>query len=344
MTKSWLREFVHSPLAIIGLSIIIFYIVVALLAPVIAPPVTRDPFDIWRDGYEPYPKPPGTPVKLRRAIDMGYTIHIFGTTSLQYDIYYGCIWGTITAFRVGFLVAFGALAIGLAIGAFAGYFGGIIDEIVMKLTDVILVLGILIAMALVLALPPRWYIGLPLLNFPLLSFALTRLDKAMLGLIIVGFPVYARLVRREIIRIKHERCAKAAQAVGSSKIGASFNPIFPDLIYAILAMLFLGIGPIVLAASTLSFLGIGADRGYADWGQMISFAQNYVDIKMTSWYTFVFPGLFLFHFVLGWILLGVGFSDILTKLREKQSERIDIQKRNHIHTPKLLYLHHSNKT
>jgi len=145
----------------------------------------------------------------------------------------------------------------------------------------------------------------------------------MLGLIIIGFPVYARLVRREIVRIKHERYAKAAQAVGNSKTGVTFNPIFPDLIYAILAMLFLGIGPIVLAASTLSFLNIGAPIGYADWGQMIAFMQNYFNIKITSWYTFI-PGVFLSLFALGWILLGVGFSDILTRLREKRLESINI--------------------
>jgi len=305
----------RNPLRIIGMSIIIFYIIIAFFAPVIAPPATRDPFKIWMDDVSPTPRPPGSPIANpeslgKAAIKAGYTTHRFGTTPGQYDIYYGCIWGTITAFRTGFLVALGALAIGLAIGFVAGYFGGIIDEVVMKLTDVILVLGIILVMVLIQGLRERLYIG------PWV-FELTRLDKAILGLIIVAFPIYARLVRREIIRIKNERYTKAAEAITHSKVRATFNPIFPDLIYAILGMLFLGIGPTVLAASTLSFLGVGADKGYAEWGQMLSFARNYVYIRMTYWYAFVIPGLFLFLFVLGWILFSVGFSDFVTRLREK---------------------------
>lgn len=358
--KFMLRRIKKSPLSIAGMAIILFFVLLAVLAPVLAPPATRDPFMIWKDGVFVEPRPPGSAViRNYAAIDQGWTTHIFGTTSGQYDIYYGIIWGTITAFRVGILVVGGALIIGCAIGIIAGYYGGVIDELMMRFTDIIFAFpGLILAMALVLALPPKWYLDMFLwifsafgfivfallgskllkltsglsLAFGFLGFIifavidilvlksppiwimplpLTRLDKCLVALTIVGWPGYTRLLRGEVLRIKQEDYIEAAKAVGCSDFRIMYKHILPNAIYPILISASLDIGAIVLTAAALSFLNIGSPIGYADWGQMIAFAQNYFNITMKSWYAFFIPGFFIVLFVLGWNLLGDAFRDIL---------------------------------
>jgi len=361
--KFSLWRIMKSPLSLVGVAIIIFFIAIAVLAPVLAPPVLRDPYRIWQDSNELPPKPPGTPVNSQRllgriAIEAGWTTHIFGTSERQYDIYYGCIWGTRTAFRVGITVVGAALLIGLIIGCVAGYYGGIIDELMMRFTDIIFAFpGLILAMALVLVLPDNYLIDVTLICVSIGSFILAliilkllrlaglkvlaislltstavtviyvyalgspalwtmklqlmQLDKALIALTLVGWPGYTRLIRGEILRIKQEDYIEAAKAVGCSDLRIIFRHILPNSIYPILIAASLDIGSIVLTAAALSFLGIGAPVGYADWGQMISFARNRIDINMTYWWAFIIPGLFIFTFVLGWNLLGDAFRDIL---------------------------------
>jgi len=283
-----------SPLSIMGLAIIAFYACLALLAPVLAPPVPPpmgkdDPFMMWKDINIParervIPHPPSS-------------VHPFGTTEGSYDIYYGCIWGTITAFRVGFLVVVGSLAIGLFIGSIAGYYGGIIDEIIMRFTDIIFAFpALILAMALIVALG-------------------RNLDNVMLALVLVGWPGYTRVIRGEILRVRSEDYVEAAKAVGCSDLRIIIKHVIPNSIYAILIMASLDIGAIVLYAAALSFLGLGAPTGYSDWGQLIAMSRNYIYANISSpmkyWYVYTIPGIFIFTFVLGWNLLGDAFRDIL---------------------------------
>ena len=361
--KFTLHRVRRSPLSIVGIAIVIFFVLIAVLAPVIAPPVFSDPFSIWRDGFYPTPKPPGTPLstsifgQLARA--KGYTVHMWGTESGDYDIFYGCIWGTITAFRIGLLVTAVSLIIGLLIGAISGYYGGAIDEIMMRFTDIIFAFpGLVLAMALVVTLPNSLPLELSQYIFPTVIFiavtlisslilkmssgkslllgfvcgvvfaaldvfvlkraplwpyyvSLNNLDKSLIALTIVGWPGYTRLIRGEVLRVKIEDYIEASKAVGCSDFRILFRHILPNSVYPILITASLDIGGVVLLAAALSFLGIGAPRGYADWGQMISFARNYVTLGMQYWYTFFIPGFFIFLFVLGWNLLGDAFRDIL---------------------------------
>lgn len=290
-----------SPLSIMGVTIILFFAAVALLAGVLAPPVSHDPFIIPRDGFSLTPKPPNE-------------IHPFGTAQGQWDIYYGCIWGTITAFRIGFMVVVGSLIIGLALGLISGYYGGIVDELMMRFTDIIIAFPTLIlAMALVISLPQNFVL---LDAGPLrLAFKLNQLDKVLLALTIVGWPTYTRVLRGEVLRIREEDYIEAAKAVGCSDLRVMVRHVLPNAIYPILIIASLDIGSIVLTAATLSFFGIGAPVGYADWGQMISFSRNWIyagaENPMQYWFTWVIPGIFIFTFSLGWNLLGDAFRDIL---------------------------------
>ena len=283
--KFSLSRIKKSPLSIMGIVILLFFVAVALLAPVLAPPRPgKDPYVIPREGYAVEPKSPSPD-------------HPFGTTENQWDIYYGVIWGTRTAFRIGLMVVGGVLAIALVIGTVAGYYGGIIDELLMRFTDIIWAFpGLILAMALVIAFGQS-------------------LDSVMLALVVVGWASYARVIRGEILRVKQEDYVEAAKAVGCSDLRVMIKHVLPNSIYPIVIMASLDIGSIVLAAAALSFLGLGAPMGYADWGQMISYSRNWIMGTPTDpyryWFTYWIPGVFIFIFVLGWNLLGDAFRDIM---------------------------------
>jgi len=243
-----------------------------------------DPYQIPRDGYSSTPKPPSEE-------------HVFGTTQGQYDIFYGVIWGTRSAFKVGLAVIGMVLVIGIMLGSIAGYFGGIIDEIIMRVTDIFLAFPpLILAMAITVALGPS-------------------LNSVILALIIVQWPVYTRLVRGDILAVREEDYVEAARGIGSSPLRIIIRHVLPNSIYPALVMASLDIGAVVLSAAALSFLGLGAPEGYADWGQMIQFSRNWIvgppDDPMAYWYTVTIPGLFILFFVLGWNLLGDAFRDIL---------------------------------
>jgi len=276
----------RNPLSIVGITIILVFIIIAILAPVLAPPPEGhiDPYMIPRYGYSPIPKPPSAE-------------HIFGTTEGQYDVYYGVIWGTRSAFKVGILVIGSVLLIGLVLGSTAGYFGGIVDEIIMRITDIFMAFpGLILAMAIAVALGPS-------------------LNTVIVALIIVSWPSYTRLIRGDILAVREEDYVEATRGIGSSHFRIIMRHILPNAIYPTLVMASLDIGAVVLAAAALSFLGVGAQPGYVDWGQMISFARNWIVGKpgdpFAYWYTVTIPGLFILFFVLGWNLLGDAFRDIL---------------------------------
>ncbi len=275
-----------SPLSIIGITIILIFIVIAILAPVLAPPPEGniDSYQIPRYGYSPTPKPPSSE-------------HPFGLTEGQYDIFYGLIWGTRSAFKVGLVVIGSVVVIGVVLGSLAGYFGGIVDEIIMRIADIFLAFpALILAMAITVALGPS-------------------LNSVMLALITVSWPIYTRLIRGDILSVREEDYVESARGMGASHWRIITRHILPNSIYPTLVMASLDIGAVVLSAAALSFLGLGAPEGYADWGQMIQFARNWIvgppNNPLAYWYTVTIPGLFILFFVLGWNLLGDAFRDIL---------------------------------
>jgi len=286
--------------------------------------------------------------------------HILGTMSQQYDIYYGCIWGTITAFRVGLLVVIISLIIGLSIGTLAGFYGGLLDEALMRFTDIIIAFpGLILSMALVLTLPATFNINLSiillvvsfLLTFIFLAFkpdrrwlsilivilafsalsafsfpisigiSLANLDKVMISLALVGWPGYARLIRGEVLRVKNEDYVEASRAAGSSDARTIMRHILPNSIYPVVIVATLDIGSIVLAAAALSFIGIGSPINYADWGQIISRSQAWINSAqeiVANFYTFFIPGIFISLFVIGWNLLGDALRDVLDPMLRRR--------------------------
>jgi peptide/nickel transport system permease protein len=279
------RQLVRNPLSLLGLIIIVVFIIIAIFAPLIAPTPEGHlrPYMIPRDGYWAAPQPPDED-------------HIFGTTMGQYDIFYGVIWGTRSAFRVGLVVIGIVVVIGILLGSLAGYFGGIVDEIIMRITDVFLAFpALILAMAIVSALGPS-------------------LNTVIIALTVVSWPSYARLIRGDILQVREEDYIEASRGLGASSGRVILRHALPNAIYPTLIMASLDIGAIVLSAAALSFLGLGAPEGYADWGQLTSFARNWIvgppGDPLKYWYAVTIPGLFILFFVLGWNLLGDAFRDI----------------------------------
>jgi peptide/nickel transport system permease protein len=279
------RQLVRNPLSLAGVVLIGIFIVIAIFAPLIAPTPEghANPYMIPRDGYSATPQPPSDE-------------HIFGTTQGQYDIFYGVVWGTRSAFQVAMIVISITALAGIMLGSLAGYFGGIIDEVIMRITDIFLAFpSLILAMAIVSAIGPS-------------------LRSVMIALCAVWWPSYARLIRGDILQVREEDYVEASRGLGASSGRIILRHVLPNAIYPTLIMASLDIGAVVLSAAALSFLGLGAPEGYADWGQLTQFARNWMvgppGDPFKFWYAVVTPGLFILFFVLGWNLLGDAFRDI----------------------------------
>jgi peptide/nickel transport system permease protein len=357
--KFMMSKIRQNPLSLFGLYIIIFYFLVAILAPFLAPPnpgwdnlQNPNPFII------PRPTNKFDPVSPSR-------IHPFGLTVQQYDIFYGCIWGTVNAFRVGVYTIAISLLIGVTVGLLAGYYEGIIGEALMRFTDIIMAFpSLVLAIAFAISIPELLTLSMSNLtlilsvflapyamrnflkraeitrnrsmvfligaiicitlyftiftslipNYSLFSIRISRLDKVILALVIVGWPGYARLVRGEVLRVKNEGYVEAARADGFGDFSIIYRHVVPNSIYPILILASLDIGIVVLLAAGLSFLGLGAETNFADWGQLVQKSQNFMGSALSLlkyWYIWAIPGAFIFTFCLGWNLLGDAIRDIL---------------------------------
>src|SRR2546427_10636227 len=188
------RRMKRNPLSIAGFVIVMCFISVAVLAPLLALPKagTRDPYLIPHEGFLPDPQPP------RQG-------HPFGTTGRQYDIYYGVVWGTRTAFRVAIVVVTISIALGLTLGSIAGYYGKRLDELIMRVTDVFLAFPSLVLAGVVTA-------GLG-----------KDLVTVMIAIAVVGWPGYARLLRGEMLSGKARDYAGAAPCAAAGGLSISLR-------------------------------------------------------------------------------------------------------------------------
>ncbi len=314
---SIIKKLLRNPISVIGIVLLFVFVMVAILAPIIAPPPenSRDNFMIPHDGFSTQPKPPdGT--------------HILGTTEGQYDIFYGIVWGTRTAFRVGVVITIVTTLIGLIVGSLAGFYGGWFDELLMRITEIFQAFPFLLA-AITLTSVLQTVYGrgdanilifaakiLALLTFghnPAENLDPIQLQilTGMLAIISFGWMSYARVIRGNILSIKEYEYSLAARLVGASDFRILIRHLLPNAVFPVLVLASMDIGAYVLTFAALSFLGLGAQRGYADWGQMISFARNWIPSLAQYWYIVVYPGLAIVLFVLAWNLVGDALRDIL---------------------------------
>lgn len=279
-----IKKILHSKTSLVGLALVLFFFFVALFAPAICPPKSHDPYQLPQSGYAITPEAPGA-------------AHIFGTTENQYDIFYAIVWGSRMAFKIGITVTFFAFIIGILIGGIAAYCGGWADEVLMRITDVVFAVpSLVLAMVIAAMLGPET-------------------KNMIIALTAVAWPSYARLIRGDVLNVKQRDYVAAARTLGASNTRIFFKHILPNAIYPSVIVASLDIGYIVLTAASLSFLGLGAPPGSADWGQLISMSRNWVlgtpDNPFAYVHTIAIPGAAIFLFVLAWNLMGDAFRDIL---------------------------------
>jgi peptide/nickel transport system permease protein len=282
---AWLSALLKNPVSITGTVLVVAFVLIAIFAPLIAPPsIPSEPYQIPREGFLAEPQPPaqGDPM---------------GTTQGQYDIFYGVVWGIRTAFKIGLIVTSLTFLIGGIVGAVSGYIGGWADEIIQRIVEIFLAFPFLLA-----ALTLATILGAKIQN---------GLITGMIALVAFGWPGYARLIRGDVLAVKNLDYITAARVVGVPNWQILLRHIIPNSFYSLLVVASLDVGTNVLTFAALSFLGLGTSEGYADWGQLLSYARNWIPTLDTHWWIVVFPGVALLLFVLAFNLIGDAFRDAL---------------------------------
>lgn len=276
-----LREFWNSyrrsKLGILGLGILSFFIIIALIAPYIAPygPATTS-FDVM--------KPPNL-------------AHLFGTNEVGQDILSQVLYGSQGSLVVGFTAAAIATVIGSLVGLIAGYYKGWLEDILMRLTDFFLVIPALALMIVLAAV-----IGPGLLG-------------VILAIGIVGWTGTARVVRSQCLSVKELPFVESSRASGGSDSYILFNHILPNVMPVIFANAVIVIANSVLYEAALTFLGLG-DPTVVTWGQMLEFAFSSGAVTFAWWYVLP-PGLSIMLVVLGFSLTGFSLDQIFNPRTRK---------------------------
>ncbi|MGQ9473339.1 MAG: ABC transporter permease [Candidatus Caldatribacteriaceae bacterium] len=282
-TRRLIKKFFSNFSAVLGFGLLLFFLLIALSAPYIAPPKSaRNPYMMPIVTWNASPLPPSPE-------------HPFGVAGKR-DIFYGVVWGTRTAFRIGIIVTVVSTLIGLVVGSIAGYFGRLVDEFLMRITDIFMAIPFLVA-AMVLT-----------------TILGAGLDKVILALIVFSWMYPARLIRGNILQVKEEQFVMAAKALGVNDFMIILRHVLPNSIFPVLIQASMRMGSLVITAAALSFLGIGAPQGYADWGALLNYARNWMlggqGEALKYWYMTLFPGLAMVLFVLAWNLVGDALRDI----------------------------------
>jgi peptide/nickel transport system permease protein len=272
--QAW-RRLAQRPAALAGLTIVGFFIVIAITAPVVSP------YDPVATNWLAVRKPPSLQ-------------HLFGTDEIGRDVLSRIIWGTRTSLAAGIVSVSIALAVGMSIGLVCGYRGGLIDNILMRVIDAMLAIPFLI------------------LAIALSAFLGPDLTNAMIAIGVSQMPVFARLTRAQVLAAKHEDYVEAARALGNRDTRILFRHILPNIVSPILVQATLAIAAAIIAEASLSFLGLGEQPPAASWGSMLNTAKNF--LAQAPWMA-LWPGLAIFSLVLSFNLLGDGLRDALDPRR-----------------------------
>ncbi len=227
-----------------------------------------------------------------------YPIHHWGADDVGGDIFSRIIWAAQTDLRISVTIVLVALIFGSILGAVAGYYGGKVDELLMRVTDIFFAFpGLILAMAIVMALGGR-------------SF-----ETISLALMVTWWPVYARLVRGQVLIEREKLYVEAARSVGASDGRILLAHILPNTFQPLIVQATLDTGGVLLTAAGLAFIGFGPPAGVAEWGLMISRGQYY--LTLYPWQA-LFPGLAILFTALAFNLVGDGIRDIFDpKLRRR---------------------------
>jgi len=266
-----LRRLARRGGAMLGFAVVVFFVLLALLAPWIAPydPVATD----WS--------------AIRAAPSAA---HWFGGDELGRDVLSRIVWGTRASILAGVVSVSISLALGVPIGMLAGYVGRWVDSLISRITDAMLACPFLI------------------LAIALAAFLGPSLTNAMIAIGISATPIFIRLTRAQVLNAKSEDYVEAARALGNPHVRIALRHIFPNIVAPLIVPATLAIAAAVIAEASLSFLGLGQQPPAPSWGSMLNTARNYVD--QAPWMA-IWPGLSIFLLVLSFNLLGDGLRDAL---------------------------------
>lgn len=263
------RSFAKNKTALIGLCLVVFFVLLALVAPLIAP------FDYKAQVLSDRLKPPSGE-------------HWFGTDDLGRDIFSRVIYGARISLWVGLLSVVGSIVIGTLLGIIAGFYGKWVDMIISRVFDILLAFpGILLAIAIVAILGPS-------------------LQNALYAIAIVNVPTYGRLVRSRVLSLRQEEFITAARALGANDVRILFKHILPNSLTPIIVQGTLGVATAIIEAAGLGFLGLGAQPPDPEWGKMLSDSRQFIQ---TAPWTVIFPGVCILLTSLGFNLMGDGLRD-----------------------------------
>jgi peptide/nickel transport system permease protein len=265
-----LKQIRHSPAVLLGLIVVLLWILIAVFAPLLAP------LEPLKQNVSDRLQPPNV-------------TYLMGTDELGRDIFSRVLYGSRITIPAGLAVILIDGILGLLIGALAGYLGGIWDEIMMRLTELFMAFPtIILAMAVAAALGPS-------------------LINAVVALIIVRWPDYARLTRGLIIEAKTAAYVEAARGLGAKHPYLLFKTLLPNSIAPAIVYGSLDMGNAILLFAGLSFLGLGPEPASPEWGRMISIGIDFFD----QWWMWLFPGLAIASLVMAFNFIGDGLRDLL---------------------------------
>jgi len=265
------RRFTRNRNSLLGLTIVIAFMLVVLLAPSLAP-------------YDPQV------MQLGNVFSPPNAEHPFGTDKLGRDVLSRIIFGGRYDLGLTLITVAVTVLLGLFTGTIAAYFGGTLDNILMRCVDILLAFP-----AFVLALALVTFLGPSIFNL-VLVLALTR------------FPRYARLIRGSVLGVKELEYIEAARMMGASDARIIARHLLPNSIAPVIVYASLDLGSVITSLAGLSFLGVGIQPPTPDWGLMLTDARN--NLYIAPW-TAIFPGLVISLIVVGFNLMGDGLRDAL---------------------------------
>ena len=275
--SGWFPPALRQPLAMVGASVAILWFLVAVFAPLVAP------YDPLEQTFTPLAAPSAD--------------HLFGTDELGRDVFSRVLYGARISLPLGLLLVVLALTIGGILGGLSGYFRGFTDGVVMRTADLVFAFpAIILAMVVTAALGPG-------------------LTNAVLALVIVAWPSYARVVRSLVLSVAESEYVWATRLLGSSARRALVREVLPNVIGPVLVLATLDVGNAILLLSGLSFLGLGAQPPAPEWGSMVATGTQYFQF----WWIGTFPGLAIFTAVLAFNFIGDSLRDVFDPRTARES-------------------------
>ena len=268
--EAW-NGFKKSKIALVGAVIVIFFILLAIFGPIIAPEGINEQ-------------------ELTDRLHPPSAEYWFGTDDLGRDIFSRVIHGARISLWVGFFSVIGSVVVGSLLGIIAGYYGRWVDMIISRIFDIMLAFpSILLAIAVVSVLGPS-------------------LQNALIAIAIINVPNFGRLIRSKVLSIKEDEYITAAKGIGMKDARILFSHILPNSMAPVMVQGTLAIATAILEAAALGFLGLGAQAPEPEWGKMLADSKDY--LQSAPW-TMIFPGLAIMLTVLGFNLMGDGLRDAM---------------------------------